>query len=237
MRVLLLLAPLGAAAQQLRHAPPHAPSWRWAGGGRRGGDPPVAAAARGAPRRLADPTEYDDLAWTDLPAMARAAFETLGYDAEIWESGDDSAAYDTPWADLTNDERNAAEYLGWTEQAWDEALLPTTSKPTKAPTTERPTKAPTPKPTEKPTKKPSPKQVTGTDWDAMKSRQRKALKLFGYTREIWNDGEPIVVSVRWANLSEEEVVGAKTLGYTKKTWDDMVREKELCVSLVDRTCL
>lgn len=66
-------------------------------------------------------TKFELLVWTDLPADAKKAAETLGFDEEKWNPDTDSHPETEwkPWHKLSDAEKEAAETLGWDEAAWE----------------------------------------------------------------------------------------------------------------------
>jgi len=62
--------------------------------------------------------KYEDVQWSKLPAKARRAASTLGYDEASWNGNEWRC--DEAWGDLSAEQRGAAEALGWTERAWED---------------------------------------------------------------------------------------------------------------------
>lgn len=64
-------------------------------------------------------TKFLDYHWNKLPAKARNAATTLGYNESNWAIKW-APAEDKWWEDLNTSEREAAITLGWDQSAWDE---------------------------------------------------------------------------------------------------------------------
>lgn len=64
--------------------------------------------------------KYQDVAWSALPAVARAAAEAIGYDEQRWDDKEWLPIDDKDWEELTDEERAACETLGWDVAAWDD---------------------------------------------------------------------------------------------------------------------
>jgi len=80
-----------------------------------------------APEIPKDVTSPDDLMiwgeydWEDLPDGVKEAFEILGYDEELWNTGGTAFTEDLYWADLTPPQQQQAGVLGYTQALWDQA--------------------------------------------------------------------------------------------------------------------
>lgn len=59
-------------------------------------------------------------AWDDMEPPVQEAWEMLGWDADLWESGDQPESESKPWEDLSEEEQTAAKILGYTPEKWDD---------------------------------------------------------------------------------------------------------------------
>lgn len=57
--------------------------------------------------------------WADLPQEIQAAFETLGYDEEMWDGGLWAESENMDWDELSSDMQQAALLIGYTQESWD----------------------------------------------------------------------------------------------------------------------
>lgn len=64
---------------------------------------------------------WGDYDWEDLPDGVKKAFEILGYDEELWNTGGTAFTEDLYWEDLTPDQQAQAGVLGYTQKLWDQA--------------------------------------------------------------------------------------------------------------------
>eukprot|EP00814_Leptocylindrus_danicus_P009110 CAMPEP_0116031480 /NCGR_PEP_ID=MMETSP0321-20121206/17536_1 /TAXON_ID=163516 /ORGANISM="Leptocylindrus danicus var. danicus, Strain B650" /LENGTH=73 /DNA_ID=CAMNT_0003506607 /DNA_START=87 /DNA_END=308 /DNA_ORIENTATION=+ len=64
--------------------------------------------------------KYDDYDWSELPADAKKAAETLGYDKKMWDSDKEPKICDNYWKDLTAAQQSAAAVLGYNETSWND---------------------------------------------------------------------------------------------------------------------
>jgi hypothetical protein len=69
-----------------------------------------------AAKNVCDYQQYD---WSELSAAEKAAWQTLGYSAGMWDKGRDSAIAGEDWEELTPPQKKAAQFLGYTESSWD----------------------------------------------------------------------------------------------------------------------
>ena len=63
--------------------------------------------------------KYDDYDWDELPCEVKEACETLGYNKEIWDKGQQPASENKDWEELTAAEKEAAKVLGYDQNKWD----------------------------------------------------------------------------------------------------------------------
>jgi hypothetical protein len=70
-------------------------------------------------RSVAHVSAWDALDWDELYDPEKAAFETLGWSRDNWNSVNGAASSSKDWSELTRKERNAAQALGYNEQNWD----------------------------------------------------------------------------------------------------------------------
>ncbi|GFH56416.1 hypothetical protein CTEN210_12892 [Chaetoceros tenuissimus] len=63
--------------------------------------------------------KYEDYDWVELPANAKKAAETMGYNKKKWD-GDKGVEYDDyDWEELPEEVKKAAMVLGYDETTWD----------------------------------------------------------------------------------------------------------------------
>eukprot|EP00977_Amphora_coffeiformis_P015903 scaffold4786_cov198-Amphora_coffeaeformis.AAC.15 len=63
--------------------------------------------------------KYDDYDWAELPAEAKKAAQTLGYDKKKWDGDAKVPAEEKDWVELSTGEQAAATTLGYTQASWD----------------------------------------------------------------------------------------------------------------------
>lgn len=83
------------------------------------GGPQNPAAAIVAPTNVCT---WDYVGWEDMSPAEQAAWEALGWSAELWNSDAAGAAPPTDakeWGALTASERGAAQSLGFNQTNWD----------------------------------------------------------------------------------------------------------------------
>jgi hypothetical protein len=76
------------------------------------------------PRNVNSPEDlmiWGDYDWETLPVAVQKAFEILGYNEELWNTGGVAYTEDLYWSDLTPAQQEQAAVLGYTQALWDQA--------------------------------------------------------------------------------------------------------------------
>ena len=57
--------------------------------------------------------------WAELPEDVKAAWTTLGYTQELWDSDADAATEELEFEQLSEEQKAAALAIGYTEESWN----------------------------------------------------------------------------------------------------------------------
>ncbi|CAJ1936698.1 unnamed protein product [Cylindrotheca closterium] len=139
-----------------------------------------------------DRKKYEDIAWTELPSEIREAASRLGYTEDMWDESKEPKISTKYWAELDSKEKEAATVLGYDETQWNFG-----------------------------NKKVTPGEYDDMDWNQLPKNIRKAYRVFGYSKKIWNDDDaPASFDKDWHELTEAEQRAATIIGYCEDTWDE-----------------
>ena len=64
-------------------------------------------------------TSFFHTEWASLPSEIQAAYETLGYSEEVWNSDGEVESNKSDFADLSEEQQAAALAIGYTAESWD----------------------------------------------------------------------------------------------------------------------
>lgn len=70
----------------------------------------------------ADTCRWNDVGWSEMTDEERAAWRTLGWTGQMWDSDDPATqapSSSEEWRSLSERERSAARQLGYGPNAWD----------------------------------------------------------------------------------------------------------------------
>jgi len=165
-----------------------------------------------------DAAEYEEYDFDDLPGEVKKAAKLLGFTRSIWDKGGSIPIESKDWTELTEAEQNAASTLGYTPQKWDNESGSGSSSSSSSSESPSATQEKLSMPTVPEDKEAS---YDDCDYDDLPSDVKRAARLLGYTRSIWdNDGKVPIESKDWDKLTTTQQSAASTLRYTKEKWDN-----------------
>ena len=158
---------------------------------------------------------YDDLYWDELPLTVQEAARELGYTPTMWNTDKEPLLCSRSWNELSLEKRQAAIALGYDESSWDEDTTDGQDDDDddivareNVDETQTPTQTPA-------------GFYEDHAWNELPNHVRKAAKVLGYTRTMWNNDEDSKIWKKdWRQLTTKQRNAAKLLGYDDVTWDD-----------------
>jgi hypothetical protein len=139
---------------------------------------------------------YYDYEWKDLEeAGLDEYFETIGYDEDMWDEGEDAAINDNNWDEIEAEQQAALEAICWTQGLWDNYGT-----------------------------EPEGFLYYGTfAWTYVEKYVRNAWEEIGFTkaRKSWaqQGRDEDIESKSWTSLSNSIRANAAIVGFTEDTWD------------------
>lgn len=163
--------------------------------------------------------DTDGFDWEDLPAFAKNAATTLGYDQRSWDN--DSLNEQRSWERLSMAEQEAAVALGYHHEYWNEFygndVRPNPVANANANDDMDDMDDATATPTEI--------AWDGLNWADLPDRVKDAAKQLGYTEDSWDNETPFPgIERHWDELSPSEHTAAMSLGWDRSYWENVVYE-------------
>ena len=165
---------------------------------------------------------YDNYDWLELPKEVRKAAMVLGYTEELWDRNQDPASCEKYWHELTREEQDAAMKLSYNEKEWNGSDSTTADEADSRAETSQSSRTTNSMNAKKRIEAEAVRDVCYDhyDWKDLPKDIRKAARVLGYTKKIWNGSlEPIECDKYWEDLTQIEQNAAKKLGYDEMKWN------------------